>query len=911
MTSRDATIFGDIVAAALRGGWRVADRGFWQLAEPDGYRMPAQGWKLHVSATMLAAPVVLSRVAGVLARERCAFKFAATLDDYWELCGPHGDRAQGGKLVTVYPPDDRASARLAGLLDEATRGLPGPAVLSDRPFRRGGIVHYRYGAFEGHRLLGADGFYEVCLRSPQGEPVRDERLPRFTPPPFAISPFTTSDISAAAAETAETAGTEPVRAPDATPQAVLLDGRYVVREAIRHGNRGGVYLARDTETGEEVVVKEARPHACADLSGADARDKLAAERSRLDTLAGTGAVPAVVGFFEQGGHVFLAEELVPGTTLQRWSERTAGPLGDDGFGGAAGDVLPVARGLVRGLTAVHERGLVLVDLSPGNVMVRPDGEVRLIDLEFAAERGATVLIGGTPEFMAPELVPHRGRHRPAPEPSADLYSLGAMLFFLATGSGPGLMEGTAPGRVAAHARRVSAANPTLALLWPLVAGLLTGPEDRWPLDRCAAFLQRLTPDEPAPHPAKTHGRPTEAGAAAAGEWDELISDGLAWLAETMDRREDAPSLWPDRVQGLHADPCAVAHGAAGILAVHTAAAADTSAITRWLRRRMEAEAVWPPGLHMGRSGAVWALYDAATGPEDRAAALRAARNLPTAHPRTDVTHGLAGCGMAVLRLALLSGDARLREQAVTTFTHLHAAASYPGGHPRWPAHSRDARTRGTGGHLGFAHGVAGIATALLYAATTLGRPDWMPAVHGAAALLRRRAELDGDTAWWPTLRDDPATARPRRPHWCSGSSGIGSFLVRYWRVTGDEAALSLAGQAASAVHRSRWRIGAAACHGLPGEGDFLLDMAAFTGEARYRRWAGDVAGCLAAKAVRTGRLLLVPDPFDTFVPGYLGGVAGTLAFLLRLRHGHARPWMLDDVAGLGRRPVPELAAAVS
>ncbi|WP_336213440.1 class IV lanthionine synthetase LanL [Nonomuraea sp. LPB2021202275-12-8] len=871
MTDRDPTILSAIVAAELARGWRVEDRGFWRLAVPDGYPMPVQGWKLHVSATMLSAPLVLSRVARVLVRQGCAFKYPATLDDYWELLSPHSDRAQAGKFIAAYPTGDAESVRLAALLDEATRGLPGPAVLSDRAYRPGGVVHYRYGAFTGVRTLGEEGFYDIGLRTPEGEPVRDERPPRYAPPPFAASPFDPPPEPPAASR----------------PQAVLLDDRYVVREAIRHGNRGGVYLALDTVSAREVIVKEGRPHACSDLSGADARVKLAAEHHRLESLAGTDSVPAVVGLFEQGGHAFLVQELVPGTTLRRWSESVAAPLGGDGFGGAAADVLPVARRLVRKLMTVHDRGLVLVDMSPDNVMVLPGGDLRLIDLEFAALPGDTAMIGGTPGFMAPELVPHRGTLRAAPPRSADLYGLGAMLYFLATGSSPGLMEGAAPARVAEHVRAVCRANPTLALLRPLIEGLLAEPDERWPLDRCARFLDRPPEAGHVPPPA------------GPDRLDELIGDGLAWLAETMDPGRDAQSPWNDRIQGLDADPCSAGNGAAGILAVLPRSGAEATIAARWLRRRLAAEAVWPPGLYMGRSGALWALYESG----EREFALRAARELPTAHPSPDITHGLAGCGMAVLRLALLSGDPVLREQAETTFGNLYAAGSRTGDGLRWASPDSDLAE-----HLGFAHGVAGIATALLYASQALDRPDWMPAVHEVAALLGEHADLDGGAAWWPTLRGDPSTAWPRRPHWCSGSSGIGAFLVRYWRVTGDAAALSLAEQAAVAVHRSRWKHGAAACHGLPGEGEFLLDMAAFTGEERYRRWAGDLAGCLAARAVRKSGRLLVPDPFDAFVPGYLGGTAGVLAFLLRLRHGHDRIWMLDDVVELGRSATTELAA---
>ncbi|MFI9432436.1 hypothetical protein ACIHAM_16355, partial [Streptosporangium sp. NPDC052375] len=470
--STDPAILRDIVTAELgragAQGWSIAEDALWCKVAPDPCALPDQGWKLHVSATMLSAPVVLSRVSRVLVEAGCAFKFPARLSDYWKFLEPHCSRAQAGKFVTVYPRDDAESVRLAAVLDEATRGLPGPVILSDRPYRPGGIVHYRYGAFGGHRVLGNDGFYEIRLRSPEGRLVLDERRPRFSPPPFATCPF--DDPT-------------PERRPGTA--AVMLNGRFVVRRAVRHANRGGVYLAEDTKTGREVVVKEGRPHACADLRGKDARDRVATERSCLEALAGTGAVPAVVDFFEQGGHVFLVEESVPGITLQRWSDGNAGPLGDDGFGNGAADVLPVVGGLVGLLKAVHGRGHVFGDLSPGNVMLLPDGGLRLIDLEHAAVPGATVMVAGTPGYLAPELTDHVGQPRPAPDGSADLYSLGAMVYFLAVGAHldpPGL------GRVAA----VAAANPTLALLRPLAEGLLAAePERRWPLERCERFLAAL------------------------------------------------------------------------------------------------------------------------------------------------------------------------------------------------------------------------------------------------------------------------------------------------------------------------------------------------------------------------------------------------------------------------------------
>ncbi|MEV4749576.1 class IV lanthionine synthetase LanL [Streptosporangium sp. NPDC049248] len=901
----DPAILCDIVTAELgRAGareWSITDDGLWCKVTPDTYAIPDQGWKLHVSATMLSAPVVLSRVSRVLAGARCAFKFPARLDDYWKFLEPHCSRAQAGKFVTVYPRDDAESVRLAALLDEVTRGLPGPVILSDRPYRAGGIVHYRYGAFRGHRTLGNDGFYEIRLRSPEGRLVLDAREPRFSPPPFAVCPFE-----------APAAGRRPGAA------AIMLNGRFIVREAVRHANRGGVYLAEDTRTGREVVVKEGRPHACADLSGRDARDRVATERSRLEDLAVTGVVPAVVDFFEQGGHAFLVEERVPGITLQRWSDGNAGPLGENGFGNGAAEVLPLLGRLVELLKAVHGRGHVFGDLSPNNVMLLPGGGLRLIDLEHAAVPGATVMVGGTPGYLAPELVEHVGEPRPASDGGADLYSLGAMAYFLAVGAHldpPGAhLDPPGPGRVAA----VATDNPTLALLRPLVEGLLAAePERRWPLERCERFLAgRLTrrPSAVGPTAGPTAGPGAGPGAAEPARpphrIDRLIDDGIAHLVEAADPDGGSLAAWSDASGGPEADPCSVHAGAAGVLGVLTLAmpapeaSAAVAALSRRLRLRLAEEDVWRPGLHFGRSGAVWALHDAAAALDDAGLAryaVRAASLLPTDHPGPDVTHGLAGCGMTVLRVALGSGDPALMERAATIFQNLHDARSYLDGHPQWPTpRTFDSGLAGAN-HFGFAHGLAGIGTALLHAGRVLDRPDWTETVHEVARALYAHADVDGDTAWWPTLRGDLGTVRPRRPYWCSGSSGIGSFLVRYWRATGDPKALDLARGAAAAVHRTRWQSGPVPCHGLPGDGEFLLDMADLTGDDRYHRWARDLAACLASRAVgRSGRLL-VPDAQAGFSPTFLGGTAGVVAFLLRLRHGHPRLWMPDDAPRLAVR----------
>jgi hypothetical protein len=126
-----------------------------------------------------------------------------------------------------------------------------------------------------------------------------------------------------------------------------------------------------------------------------------------------------------------------------------------------------------------------------------------------------------------------------------------------------------------------------------------------------------------------------------------------------------------------------------------------------------------------------------------------------------------------------------------------------------------------------------------------------------------------------------------RYHWCSGSSGVGTFLTRLHLATGHEEYGLLAEEAAAAVHRVRWQASPTSCHGLAGNGEFLLDMG-------KRDDALRLAGCGHAFSVLRDSRMLVPDESGTEVyADYQTGLSGFLGFLLRLRDGGPRLWMLS------------------
>ncbi|GFH38364.1 class IV lanthionine synthetase LanL [Streptomyces pacificus] len=898
MTSRTAEVdLEDLLRQALDATgehprWTIDADEMWCRLTPQSATPRKQGWKLHVSATSVSAPEVLAKALDVLLREESVFKFARSLEKVGALNTRATPRGSSGKFITVYPRSDTDAARIALELHRATAGLAGPRILSDQPYAVNSLVHYRYGAFTGRRRLSDEGLLVWFIEDPAGNPVEDKRTGRYSPPAWAVSPFP------AAVQPAPRAGREP-------GQPVLLGGRFSVREAIRHTNKGGVYRGTDATTGRPVVIKEARPHVEADATGCDVRDWLRAEARALEKLSGTGLAPELLAMFEHGGHLFLAQEEVPGIPLRNWVAEHFRDVGGERY---RADALAQAERLVDLLAAAHAQGCVLRDFTPGNIMVGPDGALRLIDLELAvpADDAALPTTVGTPGFSAPE------RLEGAPvAPSADYYSLGATVCFVLTGKVPALLAEEPAGRAAQQrlADWLDACAGTLRLP-DGTAGMILGlmkddPAERWDPARARAALrrtERVPSGQPAAAPARGDAGHDATRAAAAGIVDHLIGSMTP---------KDELRLWPVSTLAGEADPCTVQQGAAGVLAVLTRYFELTgderlpeviSTAGHWIAARTDTRSP-RPGLHFGGRGTAWALYEAGSAVGDRAlvdhaTALALATQQPT--PSYDITHGTAGSGLAAAHLWQRTGDPRWAELVVGAADRLVADARRDPAGVSWPVPAEAVTTEAlleAGAseeagkrYLGFAHGTAGIASFLLAAAAVSGRRQYLDLAAAAGEGLAAAAVRVGEAAQWPSQAGDVPTA----PYWCHGSAGIGSFLLRLWQATGDDRFGLLARQAAGAVVERASRAPLTQCHGLAGNGDFLLDLAAATGDPAYRTSAEALARLIVAERAHRNGHVVFPNEYGEVSTGWSDGSAGILAFLLRTHHKDSRHWMFHQ-----------------
>ena len=236
---------------------------------------------------------------------------------------------------------------------------------------------------------------------------------------------------------------------------------------------------------------------------------------------------------------------------------------------------------------------------------------------------------------------------------------------------------------------------------------------------------------------------------------------------------------------------------------------------------------------------------------------------------------------------------------------------------------------------GYAHGNAGIAAFLFAVAAASGEAEFAAvATEALLTVLPRAVSIDG-AAYWPASPDDAGESSEAGywPSWCNGSSGMGTAFLRAHVATGDPTLRLAAEAAAKAGLRERWRSTAGQCHGLAGDAELLLDLAALPAGEPPARGTGGVPPTAAAEAAKDSpyrraaiaaadALLLqrrtpagAPGPGARGVPGgtvfaddsgatvsagFGTGLAGTGSFLLRLVAGGPRPLMLDQLLAAPR-----------
>ena len=204
----------------------------------------------------------------------------------------------------------------------------------------------------------------------------------------------------------------------------LLGDRYALVERIAVGGMGEVWRAEDRLLGRVVAVKTLKPEY---LGDDEFRARFRAEAHHAGRLSHPG-IAAVHDFGEDDDCAWLVMELVEGEPLSGLLRRE-GVLSVD-------RALDVVAQTAAALHAAHSGGVVHRDVKPGNLLVRPDGVVKVTDFGIASATDAVPLtrtghVVGTAYYLSPEQAAGRSG-----SPASDVYSLGVVAYECLTGSRP-------------------------------------------------------------------------------------------------------------------------------------------------------------------------------------------------------------------------------------------------------------------------------------------------------------------------------------------------------------------------------------------------------------------------------------------------------------------------------------------
>jgi serine/threonine protein kinase len=209
--------------------------------------------------------------------------------------------------------------------------------------------------------------------------------------------------------------------PDA---ATILSDRYELGPELGHGGMARVLRGTDRQLGRHVAIKV--------LSPPYDRDQAFVERFRREAHAAARLNhPSIVAVYDTGsddGTHYIVTELVEGETLAELLER-GGSLPPQ-------RAVDISTEITRALAAAHERGVVHRDVKPGNVMLTPEGRVKVVDFGIARAAGVeSVTRSGLVLGSAPYISPEQARGEPGDERS-DIYALGCVMYEMLTGQPP-------------------------------------------------------------------------------------------------------------------------------------------------------------------------------------------------------------------------------------------------------------------------------------------------------------------------------------------------------------------------------------------------------------------------------------------------------------------------------------------
>lgn len=389
---------------------------YYQVGEIE----KVQGWILHLSAVISQVPGLLSTVIPFLASENVPFKIVVNKETCIDLLGGLLGIQNLGKVVCIYPADDREAVTLADKLIRLTDHFKGPAIFTD--IQLGNIVYTRYGSFNPVRIQNSRGEMENYIYILENQLVPDTYSIPFKLHPGLSWPF--GELSS---------GTIP-------KEKTILNHIYKPISFLKVDVRGNVfkalYLKKFFQT-SYCVIKQGFKNMASEDNGRDIYDRLLWQNNIYQELSHCIPIPKVFDFFQEDGNSYLVIEFVKGLSLYDYRKKI-NPLGESWFNLShekRSTLLNCLIKIARILEKLHEKGFVHRDIVPVNFLVDKNQSIFLIDLELAysikENKPDPPFQYGTAGFISPQQ-----QALQIPTFEDDIYAFGSLMILIITGISP-------------------------------------------------------------------------------------------------------------------------------------------------------------------------------------------------------------------------------------------------------------------------------------------------------------------------------------------------------------------------------------------------------------------------------------------------------------------------------------------
>ncbi|WP_341750192.1 class III lanthionine synthetase LanKC [Candidatus Tisiphia endosymbiont of Sialis lutaria] len=852
---RDSCYF-EWINQMLPKNWSIQRREAWYVVKSDQIKIKSYGFKIHISLVSEVTEYALKQIVPILIKNQVAFKFLVDPEIHDFFNSQACNRVSAGKFLTVYPPDIDLFKEILQRLHEVTKDFFGPFILSDRPYQNSRCLFYRFGSFIGNKQRNVLGECNPAIVNAESGDI-DVRLPYYQLPGGVSDPFE-----------------EVIQYPENS----LLNQRYQVINALSpHSSKGGVYLAKDTQTDTKVVLKEARLFINRNRqSEKDAIVGLMHEEHILKRLQDIRVTPRVVDSFYEWQHHFLVLEYIPFDTLNYtdWQSHNIlikGVIHD--FSIFCRRHLTILKNIIDTVEKIHQMGIIIGDIAPQNILFHPETlEVRFIDLEGAYDQKEE-------RFYA------------------RITSRGFTTYHKDKQKKPNQIEDWC-----------AVSSLSIHLLHPICPLFAINPNAK------QRYLESLV---------KSHGLPLEfitieealrqnrvsdakqaieilSNALKDGEEKKLhlgmqsytnkmnLPQILGGITNYIERFVEYPmkgTVLPLDYRALTTNKLSVAYGYLGVLYfLHKRAATSTQQLLSMIWSEIQNEDLenFPPGLYIGLSGIAWSLH--ACGLETEALDLmKRVYGLKFRDEAADLFYGVSGWGLASLYFYEKTKSQQFLDGALEAAHVVDNKLTYQSGMTLYQ--NIDGQF-----YSGLLHGNAGIALFFLRLFQSSQNRIYL---EKAECIMQSEINngqvIDHDLVWRKNYNE-----KTIYPYFQFGSIGIGLVAIRFYLALGDPYYLELAKKIADSVV-SKYCIYPGLFIGMAGIGIFFLDLYSATQHESYLQEAHQVAHRIMLYQYRNNDGIVFPgDKLAAICTDYGTGSTGIGLFLHRLsKQGKGSELFLD------------------